>query len=784
MDTSTPSKTILVLTAWVFCGLGVASAAGAEDKKLPHIAPVQLRDHDASRDIPPTAGPRKAQTLKPRKVPGYEQLSSALSSSERGSVAAFLANGADPNATSKDGQPVLHYAISARHQEPIEDLLRAGADPNLADKNKSTPLHAAVYYGQAHTVEFLLKYGADPTRKGSTGTTPLEDARYYKNKALVALLEAPPASPLAARRIELPTILRRPDAVFGSARFRAAGGGQALAYTADSRQLIAGDDKGGLRFLDAQTGEMRNVIDAHEGTVLGVAMIPKSPVLVSAGYDQTVRFWNSETSQELMRLRWGSRSLAVSPDGKLLYTGYHLWQIESVEPLKLAPRGLEFKDPTPNAGSWWSFFTPDSRYLVVGRYSSGIWVWDLKKETIRKLDKLDLATTKAIRWKDLAAVCDIGAARPDDLLALVSGQYLGAIVTGSPPVLDALASKMPSATGAARVLACSPDGQYLAALGHDSRIDVYDLENKGSKLKHDGHTTAVQTVCASPDGQLIASGGSDKTTRIWNRKTGKQLAEIPTVSFVYCVRFSPDSKLLAIGDSNANLYLWDVKARSLQAYHVAGMLTDLAFTSGGQLLVLGDQLHLFDMKTPATNAMLRVANSNQGTLAVAPDGVIVSSARSRAIGENLWVPEAWQLTGNKLSEKKDLFSPAMGHRHSITAVAFSPDGSILATASASAIRLWDMKQRQPLGGKMCGHTTSLAYLRFSPDGKWLASCSWDGTARVWEVASGRQALVIDADVDRVSGVDFTPDGQMVTANWDGTVHLWDLPKHLKAPGAK
>ena len=66
-------------------------------------------------------------------------------------------------------------------------------------------------------------------------------------------------------------------------------------------------------------------------------------------------------------------------------------------------------------------------------------------------------------------------------------------------------------------------------------------------------------------------------------------------------------------------------------------------------------------------------------------------------------------------------------------------------------------------------------MKFSPNGKWLASASWDGTARVWEIPSGRQAILVDADVYRVSCIDFTPDGQLATANWDGTVRLWDLP---------
>ena len=71
----------------------------------------------------------------------------------------------------------------------------------------------------------------------------------------------------------------------------------------------------------------------------------------------------------------------------------------------------------------------------------------------------------------------------------------------------------------------------------------------------------------------------------------------------------------------------------------------------------------------------------------------------------------------------------MGHRTFIDAVAFSPDGPLLAASSASAIRRWDMKDDKPLGGKMCGHTYSNGCLRFSLDGKGLASGSWDGTAR-------------------------------------------------------
>jgi len=770
------------IVAILAAGLMVAPSSRADEKGPPTIESVWLRDVNASHDIAPSARAREPVTLKPRSTPGYEQLRSALWSGGPNYPAAVLANGADPNCKSKEGDPILHYAVWVNQIEQIEDLLRAGADPNTVNKNGSTPLGGAIWNQQDKAVALLLRYGADPLRKLKDGKTDLDNARWRENKKIIALLEAKRPDPIAPVPIKPPAILRRPDKVFGSARFRAAGGGQALVYTADGKQLIAGDARGGIRFFDARTGELRNVIAAHDYAVLGLARIPNTSVLVSSGDDRTTRFWDIETSQELMRLKWGSHGVSVSPDGRFLYTGFHVWEIESVKPLKLVPRGRELKGPNSWSGTRWSFFTPDSRYLLIGREADGIYVWNLAKDRIHKIKEFKPEETKTIAWKDLATAVDIGKAKPTDLLALGSDQYT--VVTAAPEVLEAFSKTVGGVTSHVRAIACSPDGQFLATLGYDSRIDIYDLENKREKYAHVGHTGGVQAVAVSPDGKLIASGSDDQTARIWDRETGKQLEKISTRSFVYSVRFSPDGKLLAIGDNSSNLYLWDVKGRSLQTYSTSGRITGLAFDARGEALVsIGDDLHIFDVKTRTTRVKSSAWNAAQGPVALS-GSLIVGGDRAMAAEETFKVPNAWMLDGETLTKQTDLFSEAMGHRSFIQSLAFSPDGSLLAASSEGAIRLWDMTKKKAIGGKMCGHTDSVADMRFSPDGKWLASASWDGTARIWEIPSGRHALVLEADVDRISSIDFTPDGQLVTANWDGTVHLWDLPKHRAAAGAK
>ncbi len=75
----------------------------------------------------------------------------------------------------------------------------------------------------------------------------------------------------------------------------------------------------------------------------------------------------------------------------------------------------------------------------------------------------------------------------------------------------------------------------------------------------------------------------------------------------------------------------------------------------------------------------------------------------------------------------------------MTSVAFSPDGSTLASASQDGtIILWDVKTRRRLGTPLAGHTDAVWGVAFSPDGGTLASASQDGTVILWDVKTRRR----------------------------------------------
>jgi WD40 repeat protein/subtilase family serine protease len=151
------------------------------------------------------------------------------------------------------------------------------------------------------------------------------------------------------------------------------------------------------------------------------------------------------------------------------------------------------------------------------------------------------------------------------------------------------------------------------------------------------------------------------------------------------------------------------------------------------------------------------------SVAFSPDGSLIASG-SRDATIKLW----------RVSDGA-LVATLTGHTDTVTSVAFSPDGSLLASASGvwdRTIKLWRVSDGA-LVRTLTGHTNGVYSVAFSPDGSLIASGSEDRTIRLWRVSDGALVTTLTGHTSSVYSVAFSPDGSLLASgSRDATIKLW------------
>jgi WD40 repeat protein/tetratricopeptide (TPR) repeat protein len=435
--------------------------------------------------------------------------------------------------------------------------------------------------------------------------------------------------------------------------------------------------------------------------------------------------------------------------------------------------------PIPEAEFSMVSFSPDGKTLLGGEYN-GTWRLVSSEGVILQTGHTTMTGEDSL---DEIALSPTG-------LQFATATRAGRVTLWDTRTGQAVIEELDPGKGGNRdlhALAFSPDGRWLAgAIGFlgEKMVHVWDTQS-GKLFLNIELTEPGHSVSFSPSGRYLLfttqkEGSFEGEARVWDIGTG--LPATPKIGSVYLAQWGPDPDTIITAGSDKTVKVWEL------------------FHQTGTVLSLGQQELLRNGRLSRDGQVL-AANAEGGFQTYNLDWFDHWDFSFHKLGSS-WEHREFTLNddrsigvlaGRNESSAYDLKNrgrfPDFLHKDGdgwvemahVTSVEISSDGhtTLLAGGNMSdnvntgRVLTWDARTGQALPGRLA-HDAFVTHATFSPDGRSIVSTSRDGTARIWDVASGQLRRRLEHG-SPVTHATFSNDSKVVaTASLDGFARLWKV----------
>jgi WD40 repeat protein len=541
--------------------------------------------------------------------------------------------------------------------------------------------------------------------------------------------------------------------------------GWSVGFSTAGDLLAVGGGNGDITVWEAKTFRKLRVLHEHHAAVHALAFSRKGQ-MASCSADGTVKLWDI-SSWAYLDLPVEDKgqpvfSVAFNREGTLLAYGggaakIQLWDVQMQKSYVL---------PKVHDGSIRALvFNGKGDILVSGGTDTNLIFWDVASRQIIGEPHGD----------SRGGLYGLACAPSGNLMVSTSSD--GKLIFWDSTVKNTVDDPIDVINGLLMTVAFSPDGTTFAAAGLDQNIRLWRLGNRTPILTLKPHHQQINAIAFSPDGNTLVSVGWDGQVVVSDlaekNQLGRKRFALPT--YVSAIGLADRGKTvigttssghIGIQSSGTTTIIDDLLKRVPKASY-----RGLAVSNEGKLLVAGDSTGYITFWDPNTGMPLGPPSGENGAeiadLCCKPHGSVA------AIAYNNGAMVSFDLLNRKISGL-----PARGHTDSLNVIAFSPDGTRIATGSDDySVVLWNALTGTPIGRRMV-QGNSVRGLAFGSD-RVLISGDNTGNLIFWD-ASTQEPLTAEplkAHKGAIYGiaVDQT-NGLAATIGEDRNIALWDIGK--------